>query len=146
MVHSGPGRASLAETDDVLTEASALTAAGRARLGYLLSGVRPDVAGRITSAGTSTTYLGPRGRGLAKRHDSRWQVVSQAGIASPATMNITPAWVARHTPNGAGSMEREAALIDIAQDLILRDLHTIGLLDELVYPVGDRFNRRAARG
>lgn len=70
-----PDLAALAETDDVLTEASALTAAGRARLGYLLSGVRPDAAGRITSAGTSTTYLGPRGRGSAKRHDSRWQVV-----------------------------------------------------------------------
>jgi len=70
-----PDLASLAELDDVVAEASALTVAGRARLGYVLSGVRPDVVERIGSAGTSTTYLGPRGRGSALRHDSRWQVV-----------------------------------------------------------------------
>lgn len=70
-----PDLAALVEADDVVTEASALTAAARARLGYLLSGVRPDVARRIEEAGTSTTYLGPRERGSARRHDSRWRVV-----------------------------------------------------------------------
>lgn len=30
----------------------------------------------------------------------------------------------------------EAALVDIAQDLILRELHMIGLLDELVFKGG----------
>jgi len=60
----------------------------------------------------------------------------EQGAPGRATVNITPAWVARHTPKGAGSMGREAALVDIAQDLILRELHTIGLLDELVFKGG----------
>lgn len=43
-------------------------------------------------------------------------------------MNIQPGHIARHTPQGAGSQGREAALIDIAQDLLLADLHDKGVL------------------
>jgi hypothetical protein len=34
---------------------------------------------------------------------------------------ITPGWLARHTPQGPGG--RQAALVDIAQDLLLAQLH-----------------------
>ena len=34
-------------------------------------------------------------------------------------MNIRVGHVARHTPRGAGAQGREAAVVDIAQDLLL---------------------------
>lgn len=47
------------------------------------------------------------------------------------SVNITKARIAQHAPSrGQG---REAALLDIAQDLILRELHDEGLLDLLVF-------------
>ena len=42
---------------------------------------------------------------------------------SPGRITITAGHVARHTPRGAGAQGRDAALVDIAQDLLLRDLH-----------------------
>lgn len=52
-----------------------------------------------------------------------------------ATSNITVTvgWIARHTPKGAGAGGREAAILDIAQDLLLRELHETGALDALVF-------------
>lgn len=44
-------------------------------------------------------------------------------------INIQPGHVARHTPRNAGAQGREAAVVDIAQDLLLRRLHDEGLLD-----------------
>lgn len=51
-------------------------------------------------------------------------------------INITPAHVLRHTPPGARTQGREAALVDIGQDLLLRHLHHVGLIDELVFKGG----------
>jgi hypothetical protein len=42
-------------------------------------------------------------------------------------INITEGWIARHTPRGAGSGGRDAAIIDIAQDLLLRNSTPAGL-------------------
>jgi predicted nucleotidyltransferase component of viral defense system len=47
---------------------------------------------------------------------------------------ITPGWLARHTPQGPGG--RQAALIDIAQDLLLARLHQRGVFDHLVFKGG----------
>ena len=44
-------------------------------------------------------------------------------------INIQPGHIARHTPRNAGAQGREAAVIDIAQDLLLRHLHDEGILD-----------------
>lgn len=55
---------------------------------------------------------------------------------APGDINITPAHVLRHTPPGARAQGREAALVDIGQDLLLRHLHQIGLIDELVFKGG----------
>ena len=37
-------------------------------------------------------------------------------------VQIQPGHIARHTPQGAGSQGRGAAIIDVAQDLLLRYL------------------------
>ena len=52
------------------------------------------------------------------------------------TINIQPGHIARHTPRGAGSQGRDAAIIDVAQDLLLRHLHEIGILSRLVFKGG----------
>ena len=44
-------------------------------------------------------------------------------------VNIQPGHVARHTPRNAGAQGREAAVVDIAQDLLLQHLHSEGKLD-----------------
>ena len=46
-----------------------------------------------------------------------------------SAMNIQPGHIARHTPRNAGAQGREAAVIDIAQDLLLANLHERGVLD-----------------
>lgn len=52
------------------------------------------------------------------------------------TVTLTPGWIARHTPRNAQAGGRDAAIIDIAQDLLLRDLHERGALDGLVFKGG----------
>lgn len=44
-------------------------------------------------------------------------------------ISIQPGHIARHTPRNAGAQGREAAVVDVAQDLLLRSLHDEGLLD-----------------
>jgi len=51
-------------------------------------------------------------------------------------LNIQPGHIARHTPHGAGSQGRDAAIIDIAQDLLLRHLHEANVLNNLVFKGG----------
>lgn len=51
-------------------------------------------------------------------------------------INITRAHVLRHTPQGARAQGHEAALVDIGQDLLLRHLHQVGVIDELVFKGG----------
>ena len=59
-----------------------------------------------------------------------------SGSSSDSTFNITAAHIARHTPQRAKALGREAALIDIAQDLMLRHLSECGLMSELVFKGG----------
>ncbi len=47
---------------------------------------------------------------------------------------VTAGWLARHTPSGPGG--RYAALIDIAQDLLLARLHQQGVFEHLVLKGG----------
>jgi predicted nucleotidyltransferase component of viral defense system len=49
---------------------------------------------------------------------------------------ITLGHIARHTPLGAGAQGRNAAIMDVAQDFLLRDLHTKGVLDTLAFKGG----------
>lgn len=51
-------------------------------------------------------------------------------------IRLTIAHIARHTPPGAGAQGRDAAIIDIAQDLLLRHLHGVGVLDSLAFKGG----------
>lgn len=53
-------------------------------------------------------------------------------------ISLQPGHIARHTPRGAGSQGREAAVIDIAQDLLLRHLADEGLLDSFAIKGGPR--------
>jgi predicted transcriptional regulator of viral defense system len=66
-----PDMAAEATPDDVLIELEGRAATVSARLGYLLHGLRPDIAERITGPETKT-WFGPRRKVV--RHDSRWQV------------------------------------------------------------------------
>lgn len=51
-------------------------------------------------------------------------------------IRLTEGHIARHTPQGAGAQGREAAIIDIAQDLLLRELHRCGALNGLAFKGG----------
>ncbi|MDR0991175.1 MAG: nucleotidyl transferase AbiEii/AbiGii toxin family protein [Propionibacteriaceae bacterium] len=52
------------------------------------------------------------------------------------SITINPGHIARHTPPRAGAQGREAAIIDIAQDLLLRHLNDEGILDRMVFKGG----------
>lgn len=43
-------------------------------------------------------------------------------------ISIQPGHIARHTPRNAGAQGREAAVVDVAQDLLLRELQESGAL------------------
>ena len=60
-------------------------------------------------------------------------------------INVTDGWIARHTPKGAGSGGRDAAIIDIAQDLLLRELHTRGALKAIVFKGGNSTTKAVRR-
>lgn len=49
---------------------------------------------------------------------------------------LTVGHIARHTPRGAGAQGRDAAIVDIAQDLLLRHLHESSVLDALAFKGG----------
>jgi predicted nucleotidyltransferase component of viral defense system len=51
-------------------------------------------------------------------------------------VTLTLGHVARHTPHGAGAQGRGAAIVDIAQDLLLRHLYDQGVLDALAFKGG----------
>lgn len=48
---------------------------------------------------------------------------------------LTPGYLARHAP-GTSAQGREAALIDVAQDLLLRELAEAGVLSALAFKGG----------
>jgi predicted nucleotidyltransferase component of viral defense system len=51
-------------------------------------------------------------------------------------VRVNPGHIARHTPPGAGAQGREAAIVDIGQDLLLRELDCGGVLDRLAFKGG----------
>jgi predicted nucleotidyltransferase component of viral defense system len=51
-------------------------------------------------------------------------------------LNITIGHLARHTPPRAGAQGRDAAIVDVAQDLLLRHLHQANVLDALAFKGG----------
>ncbi|MBC7763533.1 MAG: hypothetical protein H7201_17445 [Candidatus Saccharibacteria bacterium] len=51
-------------------------------------------------------------------------------------IRLTIGHIARHTPHGAGAQGRDAAIVDIAQDLLLRHLQGTGVLDALAFKGG----------
>lgn len=66
-----PEIAAEATEADILAELDARPATVSARAGYLLQGLRPDIASRIVAPKTKT-WFGRRGKTV--RHDNRWQV------------------------------------------------------------------------
>lgn len=82
-----PDLAGEADSADVLAELSGRPATVAARLGYLIQGLRPDIAERITGPSTKT-WFGPR-RALV-RHDSRWQVADTLLPFDPRTLSPAP--------------------------------------------------------
>lgn len=57
--------------EDVLAELDGRPATVSARVGYLLQGLRPDIADQLTVSSTKT-WFGPRAKLV--RHDSHWQI------------------------------------------------------------------------
>jgi hypothetical protein len=78
-----PDVAAEASTAEVLSELRGRPATVAARLGYLLQGLRPDIAGQITGPSTKT-WFGPRRTVI--RHDSRWQVADTLLPFDPRTL------------------------------------------------------------
>jgi len=54
----------------------------------------------------------------------------------PGGTHLTRAHLLRHSPRGAGSQGQEAVLVDVAQDLLLRDLQQVGLMHDLGFKSG----------
>jgi predicted nucleotidyltransferase component of viral defense system len=52
------------------------------------------------------------------------------------SVTVTAGWIGRHTPRNAQAGGRDAAIIDIAQDILLRELYGRGALDGLVFKGG----------
>lgn len=66
-----PDLAAEAPTDEVLAELVGRPATVSARLGYLLQGLRPDIADQISGPSTKTWF---GGRGTLLRHDNHWLI------------------------------------------------------------------------
>ena len=78
-----PELAADAAPGDVLAELDGRPATVSARLGYLLQGLRPDIAQRIDPPATKT-WFGPRGRLV--RHDNHWQIADTILPFDPRTL------------------------------------------------------------
>ena len=59
-------------------------------------------------------------------------------------ISIQPGHIARHTPRNAGAQGREAAVVDIAQDLLLRELQENGTLASVVIKGGTAIRKLCA--
>jgi hypothetical protein len=78
-----PDIAAEANVGDVLAELDGRPATVSARLGYVLQGLRPDIAARIAGPRTKT-WFGPRRKMV--RHDSRWQIADTLLPFDPRTL------------------------------------------------------------
>jgi len=78
-----PELAAEAEPDEALRELDGRPATVAARLGYLLQGLRPDIALHIAAPATKT-WFGPRGKLV--RHDNRWLIADTTLPFDPRTL------------------------------------------------------------
>lgn len=81
-----PELAAEAVWDQIAVELADRRASVRARTGYLLQGLRPDIALRISDLGrpSGKTWFGPRGPLL--RHDATWQIADTILPFDPRTL------------------------------------------------------------
>jgi hypothetical protein len=63
-------------------------------------------------------------------------------VSASGDTTLTAGWIGRYTPKGVGAGGREAAILDVAQDLLLGELHDVGALNALVF----KRPHRAAQG
>jgi predicted transcriptional regulator of viral defense system len=78
-----PDVAAEATAEGILAELRGRAATVAARLGYLLQGLRPDIAEQITGP-SAKTWFGPRGTLI--RHDNHWQVADTMLPFDPRTL------------------------------------------------------------
>ena len=78
-----PDVAAEATAEGILAELRGRAATVAARLGYLLQGLRPDIAEQSTGP-SAKTWCGPRGPLI--RHDSHWQVADTLLPFDPRTL------------------------------------------------------------
>ena len=69
-----PGLAVELDGDELARELDGRPATVSARTGYLLQGMRPDLADRIAMANPSRSKTWFGSRGPLRRHDSQWQI------------------------------------------------------------------------
>jgi hypothetical protein len=135
-----PELATRSLADDLERELEQRPSTVRPRLAYLLSGVSPAAADRLQPTKPhSVTWFG-RAR-TSRRFDKRFNVADGLLPFDPPIAdgdaplsNITTGWLARHTPQSPSG--RQAALIDIAQDLLPTRLHRRGIFGHLVFKGG----------
>lgn len=80
-----PDLAAAADASQVAGELAGRTKATRARFGYLLQGLRPDLVAGLETEATTKTWFGPRG--TLRRHSQRWQVADTLLPFDPATLS-----------------------------------------------------------
>ena len=91
-----PDVAAEVAVEDVLAELNGRPTTVSARLGYLLQGLRPDIADQLTVPSTRT-WFGPRRKVV--RHDSHWQIADTLLPFDPRTWR-------RSDDNGAHHADR----------------------------------------
>lgn len=79
-----PDLAADANPDLVHTELGGRSKATRARFGYLLQGLRPDLVEALRSSASTKTWFGPRGP--LRHHSQEWQVADTVLPFDPAAL------------------------------------------------------------
>lgn len=78
-----PDLAADADADELMAELDGRPATVTARLGYLIQGLRPDIAEEVAGPRTKT-WFGPRR--TVVRHDNRWQIADTLLPFDPRTL------------------------------------------------------------
>lgn len=81
-----PNLAADADPELVHTELITRPKATRARFGYLLQGLRPDLVKGMRTSASTKTWFGPRGP--LRRHSQQWQIADTILPFDPAAMRI----------------------------------------------------------
>lgn len=79
-----PDLAAGADPGQVTVELAGRTKATRARFGYLLQGLRPDLVAGLETDARTKTWFGPRGP--LRRHSQTWQVADTLLPFDPTTL------------------------------------------------------------